>query len=337
MADFISSMDPTVASIIIGAFVVGLVLLLYFVLMSLREEHNRQQRVQRVQHGAPSKEAVKKQEQKLKLKRRGDQSSIKGLDAIIRAVVPRPAALRARLSRTGLDITVPNYVLGSTIVAALIAAVLKIYVGAPTAASALAGFAAGVGLPHMVVGFLIGRRVKKFLNGFPDAIDILVRGLKSGLPAAESIKVVGQEMTGPIGQEFSGIADGLALGQNMDDMMWDVAERLDIQEFKFFVISISVQRETGGNLGETLENLADVLRKRRQIVLKVKAMSSEAKASAIIIGSLPFVIFGILLLLNPGYVMQLFEDSRGLMMVGAGLASMMTGIAIMAKLVKFEI
>ena len=119
--------------------------------------------------------------------------------------------------------------------------------------------------------------------------------------------------------------------------MWATSARLDIPEFKFFVISLSIQRETGGNLTETLSNLADILRKRRQMKLKVKAMSGEAKASALIIGSLPFVMFGILLMLNGSYVLQLFEESRGIMLVGFGLFWMSLGFLSMAKMIRFEI
>ena len=120
--------------------------------------------------------------------------------------------------------------------------------------------------------------------------------------------------------------------------MWDTAQRIDTPEFKFFIISISVQRETGGNLAETLDNLVDILRRRRQMKLKIKAMSSEARASAYIIGSLPFAMFGILLLINPGYAMELFHDPRGLIMVAVGLTSMPGhGVLVMAKMVRFEI
>ncbi len=164
-----------------------------------------------------------------------------------------------------------------------------------------------------------------------------MRGLKSGLPVTESIKVVGEEIGDPVGIEFRGIADAMKLGQSMEDSMWDTAKRLDTPDFKFFVSSLSVQRETGGNLTETLDNLSDILRKRKQMKNKVKAMSSEAKASGIIIGSLPFIMFAIIYILNPGYVSQLFVDPRGQAMLAAGALSMVTGIAVMAKMIKFEI
>ena len=145
------------------------------------------------------------------------------------------------------------------------------------------------------------------------------------------------ERHGPVGAEFRLISDGIKFGKSMEDALWETARRLDTAEFKFFVISLSVQRETGGNLSEALGNLSDILRRRRQMKLKIKAMSSEAKASAMILGSLPFIMFGIIFALNPEYEMELFTDPRGQVMLGFGVGIMSVGIAIMSKMVKFEI
>ena len=189
----------------------------------------------------------------------------------------------------------------------------------------------------MVVGFLVNRRLNRFTSLFPEAIDLIVRGLKSGLPVSESIRTVGAEVPDPIGVEFRTVSDGVGLGQSLEEALWEASKRLDTPEFKFFVVSLSIQRETGGNLAETLGNLADILRRRRQMRLKIKAMSSEARASAYILGSLPFVVFAAILIINPGYAMQLFEDPRGHVMLGAGFASLFTGALVMAKMIRFEI
>ena len=184
---------------------------------------------------------------------------------------------------------------------------------------------------------MIARRLAKFVANFPEAIDLIVRGLKSGLPVTESMKVVGQELPDPVGVEFRRIADNLKFGKTLDEALWTAGRRLDVAEFKFFVISLSIQQETGGNLTETLDNLSDILRKRRQMRLKVKAMSSEARASAMIIGALPFIMFGIIFLLNRDYIMTLFIDPRGVMMVGFVITLMMLGFFVMYKMVRFEI
>lgn len=266
-----------------------------------------------------------------------DYSSIGAFDKLLRRFLPRPALLRRRLANAGLRISLGTYVLiNLVIVAIVVLAVMKLFKMGGVS-SGLAGLAMGVGLPHMIVSMLISRRLMKFIKIFPEAIDLIVRGLKSGLPVMESIRVVGREMPAPVGPEFDQVADAVKFGKTLDEALWSACDRLDTPEFKFFVISLSIQQETGGNLAETLENLSDILRKRKQMRLKVKAMSSEARASAMIIGALPFVMFGLIWLVNSGYLMTLFTDPRGLMMTIFVLALMATGAGVMYKMVKFEI
>jgi tight adherence protein B len=213
----------------------------------------------------------------------------------------------------------------------------KFLFGFSLALSLLAGLAIGVMGPHMTLGMMISRRLTRFNQLFPEAIDLMVRGLKSGLPISETINNVGAEMSEPVGSEFRAISDAVRFGSVLDDALWEAARRIGLPEFKFFAISLSVQRETGGNLGETLGNLSDILRKRLTMRLKVKAMSSEARASAYIIGSLPFIMFLILYFMNHDYVMRLFTDPRGLIMTGVGLFVMLIGVAVMFKMVRFEV
>jgi tight adherence protein B len=260
-----------------------------------------------------------------------------GIERAIGHWLPRKAVLQARLARTGKKLTIAHYVLAIAVVAIAQSGISFFVFGFGPVVSVLGGIAAGLMLPHIFVGYLGARRLKAFTANFPEAIDLMIRGLRSGLPISESIVTVSREIADPIGGEFRLIDQSIRLGRSIEEALWDTAQRIDTPEFKFFVISISVQRETGGNLAETLENLSDVLRKRRQMRLKVKALSSEARASAYIIGSLPFVMFGILMLVNYDYVMQLFRDPRGLVMVGIGLTSMLLGVLVMAKMVRFEI
>ena len=199
------------------------------------------------------------------------------------------------------------------------------------------GLATGLFIPHFVVGYLGRRRINKFMKTFPEAIELLVRGLRAGLPISEAIVTVGNDAPDPVGKEFRGIADAMRVGQSLEHGLWEVAKRIDLPDFKFLIIAISIQRETGGNLAETLAGLANTLRKRRQIKLKIRAMSSEARASAWIIGSLPFIMFLLLYFANDGYVMKLVEDPRGVYMLGAGLTMIASGVGVMAKMVRFEI
>ena len=164
-----------------------------------------------------------------------------------------------------------------------------------------------------------------------------MRGIRSGLPVSEAIKQVAGEIDDPVGTEFRQITDPIKIGVTMEEALWSAASRLDIPEYRFLVITLAIQQETGGNLAEMLEKLCDMLRRREQMRLKIKAISSEAKASAYIIGSLPFVMFGIISFMNPDYAMTLFTDPRGLAMIGAAFVCYGLGIGIMAKMIQFDI
>jgi len=251
--------------------------------------------------------------------------------------LPNQKILEHRLARTGRKVPIGTYVLINGVIGLVVLLLALVMLRQSLPVALLLGVIVGVGLPHIIIGVMAEKRLKEFTSQFPDAIDLIVRGLKSGLPVVESIASVGQEMADPVGKEFRQIADQVKFGQPIEEALWETARRLDTPEFKFFVISISVQRETGGNLSEALANLSDILRRRRQMAMKVKAMSSEAKASAIILGSLPFIMFGIIFAINPEYLMPLFEDPRGQMMLGVGLIIMSVGVAVMVKMVKFEI
>ena len=251
-------------------------------------------------------------------------------------IIPRPALLRKRLEMTGKDITLGKYMLIS---AGIVGAVMTLLMlrGAPfLLALSMASFA-GIGVPHFVVGFMIKRRLNKFNSNFPDAIELMVRGLRSGLPISETLGVVAAEIGGPVGVEFRNVADKMKIGRTMEAALQETADRLGTPEFQFFVITLAIQRETGGNLAETLSNLADVLRKRGQMKLKIRAMSSESKASAYIVGSLPFVVFALVWMINPGYMGNFFTDQRLTVAGLGGLVWMGIGGFIMAKMVNFEI
>jgi tight adherence protein B len=248
----------------------------------------------------------------------------------------RLEALAVRLNRSGKKWTVSQYMYAS-IGLALSITVLMFVATKALLLSLGVGLLVGAGIPHMVVGFLIKKRTNAFVSKFPDGIELLVRGLRSGLPVTETLGVVAQEVPGPVGFEFKAVIDRIKVGRTMEDALQDTADKLGIAEFNFFTITLAIQRETGGNLAETLSNLADVLRKRGQMKLKIKAMSSESKASAYIVGSLPFLVFGAIMYINPGYMSTFFTDDR-LIVAGLGAGVWMgIGVFIMAKMVSFEI
>jgi len=259
-----------------------------------------------------------------------------GMDATATRLLPNPAQLQKRLQMTGKPWTIGQYGLASLGLTLVPAALLYLR-GAPIWLALFLGLFIGLGLPHFVVGFFIKRRIAKFTAKFPDAIELLVRGLRSGLPITETMGVVAQEVDGPVGEEFRSVTDKMKIGRTLDAALQETADRLGTPEFQFFTITIAIQRETGGNLAETLSNLADVLRKRSQMKLKIKAMSSESKASALIVGALPFIVFGLIWFINNKYMMNFFIDERLMVAGGGGMVWMGLGAFIMAKMVNFEI
>ncbi|HVH79132.1 MAG TPA: type II secretion system F family protein [Stellaceae bacterium] len=259
------------------------------------------------------------------------------MDRLIKRWLPHRELLNARLARTGKAITLGHYTLATAILILLTTLASMLFLGLLPLPSLLLGIAAGIGMPYFVIGMMGKRRTRAFLNLFPDAIDLMVRALRSGLPISEAIISAAQEIGYPVGTELSTVESGMRMGRDLESLLWDIAKRIDAPELRFFIIALSVQRETGGNLAETLANLSDLLRRRKMMQQKVRAMSSEARASTMILGSLPFVVTGILLMTSPTYIRTLFTDPRGIMLVGIAIGMLVTGIGIMVKMAKFEI
>ena len=323
---------------LLGAFVAMVTGIVAFAPSLLsRGSTQRSRRVDMVRRRWAAGAAATDNDEVTQISRDAATGRFKLLEQMAKRVLPRPENLRKRLLRTGKKISLGSYFAANLACAAGGLIVAEFILSFPTLFALFAAVAAGAGLPHFYVGRLAKKREKKFTEQFPEAIDLIVRGLKSGLPVSESVRLVGVEMQDPVGTEFRGITSAQGLGQSLEAALWEATKRLDTPEFKFFVISLSVQRETGGNLAETLQNLSDILRKRRHMRMKVKALSSEARSSAMIIGSLPFIMFGILLLVSRSYVLQLFDDPRGLVMIGVGLTSMALGVFVMARMVSFKI
>ncbi len=245
-------------------------------------------------------------------------------------------ALAIRLDRTGKGWSVSQYVYTSLGIATTLTLLLFLQSGS-LGLSLGVGMLIGLGFPHMAVNYLINKRTNQFNAKFADAIELLVRGLRSGLPVTETLSVVATEVPGPVGREFKTVVERIKIGRTMEESLQDTADKLNIPEFNFFCITLAIQRETGGNLAETLSNLAEVLRKRTQMKLKIKAMSSEAKASAYIVGALPFIVFTMLYWINPDYVGGFFSDDRLIIAGIGGLTWMSIGVFIMAKMVSFKI
>jgi tight adherence protein B len=263
-------------------------------------------------------------------------SNTPGLDRIFR-LVPRREALVERLQKTGREISVGQYMLVTLGLMVFLTIAIMIFFRLTLFPSFLFGAALGAFIPHYIVGRMGRKRVARFIGLFPEAIDLMVRALRAGLPVTEAIINAGQEIGDPVGAEFRGIEAGMRLGRDLDSLLWDIAKRISAPEFRFFIIALSVQRETGGNLAETLNNLSEVLRRRRAMRAKARAMASEARASTMILGSLPILVSIILSITSPTYIAPLFTDVRGLILVGVAVSMLLTGIGVMVKMARFEI
>lgn len=192
-------------------------------------------------------------------------------------------------------------------------------------------------LARLYLARRIARRERQFLALFPEAIDLIVRGVRAGLPVTEALRTVGDDVRDPVGQIFREVAAGIRIGMTLEDALASVARMMPLAEFKFFAISLAVQQETGGNLAEILSNLANMMRRRDQVKLKIKAMSSEARASAMIISALPIVVGLIIFYVNPEYLEVLFYDPRGQMLLGSAIFSMLFGSFVISRMIRFDI
>lgn len=244
--------------------------------------------------------------------------------------------LKQRIERAGLR-TTPQRFLGTVSALTLGTALLCILLGMMPLLALLVGIIVGVGGPHFSISHKIKKRQVAFLKLFPEGIDLIVRGLRAGLPVAESFNTVAREIPEPVAGVFSTISQQTALGLPMEHALASTAEKLDMTEFNFFVTTIILQRETGGNLGEVLSNLGEVLRDRQIMKLKITALSSEARASAYIVGALPFVVFAALSAIAPTYLDPLYDDYRGNMAVGMAFGMMFFGGFIMKRMTQFDI
>lgn len=201
-------------------------------------------------------------------------------------------------------------------------------------AGAVAGF---LGFPRWVLGVLAGRRNKKMTAQFADAIDIIVRGVKSGLPLAECLQIIARESPAPLGEEFRQLSDNLKMGNTVEQALAKFYRRVPLQEVNFFVIVLNIQSKAGGNLSEALGNLSTIIRSRKMMREKIKAMSSEAKASAMIIGSLPFAVGTMVYVTTPEYIMELFIKPTGHAILALAAFLMFFGIMVMRNMINFEI
>jgi len=261
------------------------------------------------------------------------EESIKQLE--VRQAKPKRPPLSTRINQAGLSWSQRQFMLIS-VAMGLAAAIAAFYVGAGLLAALGIGFAGGFGAPRWLLMFLKKRREAKFLNGFPDAVDVIVRGIKAGLPLLECLRVISNEASEPIRGEFRTIIETQTIGIPVGEACLKLYERIPLPECNFFGIVISIQQKSGGNLSEALANLSRVLRDRKKMKAKIQAMSMEAKASAAIIASLPVAVMLLVFLTAPEYISLLWTHRLGRMMLAACACWMLMGVLVMRKMINFD-
>jgi len=335
LARLIGGPDAGLEVLLVFALPLGLLLLIAALLAGDGGRALFLRRIERVKHGHERSTTTATQ---LSIARRHAKSSdIRALDSLISRLLPRQHLLRLRIERAGMGMSIGVYVLTSILIGTIGTVMALLLWNWSGVAAVPFGITVGLSIPHMFLGWRIAKRQTRFIDLFPDAIDLMVRGIKAGLPITESMKSADEEIPDPVGIELQRVTDGVRIGRQLDDVLWEASDRLNLQEFNFFTIALSVQSETGGNLAETLNNLSEVLRGRRQLKRKIKALSSEAKASAYIIGSLPFIMALLIYLVNSAYIVGLFMDPRGQAMIGFGLFMILAGTGVMYRMVKFDV
>jgi tight adherence protein B len=194
--------------------------------------------------------------------------------------------------------------------------------------------AGALALPYGLIKFMQTRFQSQFLQSFPDALDLIVRAVRAGLPVADAIETVGVEVAGAVGKEFRQVHQGMSIGIELDQELLRTAARVRLIEFRFFIVALALQRRTGGNLAETLENLSLTIRRRREMWMKARAMMSESRASAWLIGILPFIGGGAIYFISPQYIELLFKDPRGRILLGVAVMLLVGGVFIMRTMIK---
>jgi len=248
----------------------------------------------------------------------------------------RSITMGLRLERAGLDRSPREFYIGSAITAVIFAAVALLLLDLPVMGAVVAAFLGGFGLPRWLLSRMTKRRQQKFLSQLANAIDVIVRGVKSGLPLNECLQVIARESPEPLSSEFRELVDQQRLGVALPEGLERMGNRLPLPEVRFLAIVIAIQQQAGGNLSEALSNLAGVLRDRQSLAMKVKALSAEAKASAIVLASLPPGVMFMVYVTTPEYMKPLFTTTVGHFMVAASAVWMTMGVLIMRKMINFK-
>jgi len=332
-------LDPVVLGIILlvaiaaGAICYGV---LFTRMEADKKTAGRVNRVSSAETDRVKVKAARDRVQELSKRRKSVQDNLKDLEKRQQENSKRKLSLKSRLIQAGFSVTPARFYIISAAFGFFLM-VIAFLAGAPTVLTLAAPIVAGLGLPRWILGFLIKRRQNKFLNEFPNALDVIVRSIKSGLPLNDAIRLVANEGRDPVKSEFRRVVESQQVGLSVPDACMRMTNYMPLQEVSFFAIVIAIQSQAGGNLSEAIGNLSKVLRDRKKMKAKVQALSMEAKASACIIGALPFIVATLVYVTSPQYMTILFTDPRGHLIMGASAVWMSIGIFVMRNMVSFDI
>ena len=302
-----------------------------------KKTESRVRRVKTAETDQVKARAARDRMQEMSKRRKSVQDSLKELEKKQQEQTKRVATtLKARLSQAGLSISTTKFYVFSVIFS-LFAFVLSLIAGAPLLVALGIAFIGALGLPRWFVNFLVRRRLNRFLEEFPNSLDVMVRSIKSGLPLTDALRLIAAEGQEPVRTEFRRVVESQQVGLSVPEACARMFTSIPLQEVNFFAIVIAIQSQAGGNLSEALGNLSRVLRERRKMKAKIGALSMEAKASAAIIGALPFIVAFLVYLTSPEYIMILFQDPRGHLILGISGVWMSIGILVMRNMINFEI
>ncbi|MBO3758604.1 type II secretion system F family protein [Ciceribacter sp. L1K22] len=334
-------LDPTILAIIaLSAVAAGAVAygLLFSRIEVEKKTTSRINRVKAAETDHAKVKAARDRVQEISKRRKSVQDSLKDLEKKQQERDKKAAniSMKAKLVQAGLSLSIATFHVLSVVVGLFVFAV-SFLGGVPLLVGVGLAFVAAFGVPRWVVGFLIKRRQKKFLSEFPNSLDVMVRSIKSGLPLNDALRLIANEAQEPVRSEFRRVVESQQVGLSVPEACQRMSLTMPLPEINFFAIVIAIQSQAGGNLSEALSNLSRVLRDRKKMKAKVQALSMEAKASAAIIGALPFIVAFMVYMTSPEYISILFKDPRGHLILGISGVWMSIGILVMRNMINFEI
>lgn len=332
--------DPTILAIVMlaaistGAVAYGV---LYTRIETDKKTATRISRVKAAETDLNQVKAARDRVQEISKRRKSVQDSLKELEKKQeKSKKAKQTSLKGRLTQANLPLTPAHFYILS-VVLGLVVCVGTFLMGMPPLVVGGLSFVAIIGLPRWILGFLIKRRQKQFINEFPNSLDVMTRSIRSGLPLNDAIRMIAADGQEPVKTEFRRVVDSQQMGLSVPEACARMYQTMQLSEISFFAIVIAIQGQAGGNLSEALANLSRVLRDRKKMRAKVSALSMEAKASAAIIGALPFIVAFLVYMTSPAYIMILFTDSRGHLILGASAVWMSIGLLVMRNMINFDI